>query len=59
VATQQTVTVIAASQSDRSKTSTATVALMPPVGVTVAPATVSLLNGGTQQFTATVINTSN
>ena len=59
IETQQVVTVTAASQSDPSKTSTAMVTLMPPVTVTVSPATASMLNGGTQQFAVAVGNTDN
>jgi RHS repeat-associated protein len=59
IATQQSVTVTATSQADNTKTATATVTLMPPITVSVAPATVSLTAGQTQQFTATVTNAAN
>jgi hypothetical protein len=59
VSTQQTATVKATSAADNSTNSTATITLMPPVAVSVTPASPSLYASGTQQFSATVINTSN
>src|SRR5262249_1054789 len=59
VATQQTVIVTATSQADGTKAGTATVTLMPPITVSVAPSSVTLYASGTQQFTATVANTAN
>jgi 6-phosphogluconolactonase (cycloisomerase 2 family) len=55
------VTVTAVSQADNTKsgTSSVTVTIPPPVTVTVAPATISVVIGATQQFTATVANTAN
>jgi hypothetical protein len=55
----QTVTVTATSVADTSKSATASVTIVPPVLVTVSPATTSLIPSGTQQFTATVIGTTN
>ena len=56
-----TVTVTAVSQADSSKSGTAsvTVTTPPPITVTVAPTTANVAVGATQQFTATVANTSN
>lgn len=59
VPTQQTVTVTATSQADSTKTASATVTLSPPVAVNVTPASATLYQGQTQQFTASVINTPN
>ncbi len=53
------VTVTATSVSDNTKSATATVTLVPTVTVSLAPATVSLNAGGTQQFTATVTGNTN
>lgn len=58
VTNQSTVTVTATSVADTSKTATATVTLV-PVSVAVTPATVSLSVSGTQQFSASVLGTSN
>ena len=52
IASQQTVTVTATSQADPTKSATATVTLSPTVSVTVAPPSVTLSAGQTQQFTA-------
>ena len=60
IPTQQTVTITATSQTDATKSASATVSLMPPVAVTVTPASATLTDGDQQQqFTASVINTSN
>jgi len=59
VTTQQTVTITATSQADSTKSASATITLMPPVSVSVTPATATLYPAQTQQFTATVSNTSN
>jgi len=59
ITSQQTVTVKATSQADATKSATATVTLMPPVSVSISPTSASLYPGQTQQFTATVSNTSN
>jgi len=55
----QTVTVTATSAADPSKSASASVMLVATVGVTVAPAAVTLGSLQTQQFTATVANSSN
>ena len=59
ITTQQTATVTAKSAADATKTASATITLMPPVAVSVTPATATLYQGQTQQFTATVTNTTN
>ncbi len=59
VAAMQTVTVKATSQSDASVTGAATVTLLPPASVGVAPAAATVFNGGTLQFTASVSNAAN
>lgn len=59
IATQQTVTVTAASAFDSTKSASATITLYPPVSVTVSPSTATVYGGGTQAFTATVVNTMN
>jgi len=59
VTAQQSVTVTATSQANSSKAASATITLMPPVAVSVSPTTATLYGGQTQQFAATVINTSN
>jgi Fe-S cluster assembly iron-binding protein IscA len=51
--------VAAESLADPTKTSTATVTVIPPVAVSIAPTNVQILVGGHQQFTATVMNTTN
>ena len=53
------VTVTATSVADSSKSSSATVTILPPVAVTVSPATVQVVSGRHQQFTATVTGTTN
>jgi hypothetical protein len=53
------VTVTATSSADTSKSASATVTVLPPVIVTVAPATAQVVTGKQQQFTATVVNTTN
>jgi RHS repeat-associated protein len=57
--TQQTVTVTATTLGANSSPLRATITLMPPVGVSVAPGLASLPAAGTQQFTANVTNTTN
>ena len=59
ITTQQTVTVIATSQADNTKSASAALTLYPPVSVTVAPATATLYASQAQQFTATVTNAFN
>jgi len=59
ITAQQTVTITATSTADTTKSATATVTLEPPVTVTVSPTTATLNGGQTQQFTATVGNTTN
>jgi hypothetical protein len=59
IAAQQTVTVTATSQADTTKLASATITLMPPIAVTVGPASASLYASQTQQFTATVVNATN
>ena len=56
-----TVTVTAVSQADPSKSASAlvTVVTQAPVNVTISPTSATVPTGGTQQFTATVQNTSN
>ncbi len=53
------VTVTATSQADPSASGSATVTVKPAVTVSVSPATASVNAGLTQQFTATVANTTN
>jgi len=53
------VTVTATSVVDPSKSSNATVTILPPVAVTISPATVQVVRGGRQQFIATVTGTTN
>ena len=57
--TQQTVTVTATTLGANSAPLTAAITLMPPVAITVTPGLSSLSADGTQQFTATVTNTTN
>ncbi len=61
IATQTLVTVTAVSQADTSKSASAQITLNPPpsVTVTISPTTKSLTAGATQQFTASVVNSSN
>src|SRR5262249_19262051 len=59
ITSQQAVTITATSQADTTKSATATITFMPPVGVTVAPATATLYGSQSQQFTSTVTNTAN
>ena len=54
-----TVAVIATSQADPSKSGTGIVTVVPPVIVSVLPATAQVIEGAQQQFTATVSGTSN
>ena len=58
VPSPNTVTVSAVSNEDGTKSASATVTLLPPVTVTVSPNAPSVVTLGTQQFTATVANTS-
>ncbi len=59
IASQQTVTVTATSQTDSTQTASATITLEPPIIVSISPATSALNGGQTQQFAATVTNSSN
>ena len=59
VATQQTVTVSAASQADPSKSASSTITLTPPVTVTVVSSVTTLYGGQSQGFSATVTNAAN
>ena len=61
VPTGGAVTVTATSQADATKTGTATVTVTAPTAITVAvsPKTASVVTGLTQQFSATVTNSSN
>ena len=58
ITSSQKVTVTATSTFDTTVTGTATITLQPPatITVTVSPSTASLTNSATQQFTATVTN---
>jgi RHS repeat-associated protein len=56
VTTQQTVTVTATNHLNSKMTATATVALMPPISVAVAPAARTMSAGQIQEFTALVTN---
>jgi len=53
------VSVTATSVADPTKSSTATVTVIPPIAVSISPTTAQVLIGGHQQFTATVQNTTN
>src|SRR6202020_1214859 len=55
----QTVTVIATSSADSTKNASAVVNLQPITTVLLSPSTAALQLSGTQQFSATVANTSN
>lgn len=59
VTSAQTVTVTAVSQADSSKSATASISLVAPVTISLSPASVSLGSSATQQFAASVANTSN
>ena len=60
ISAQQTVVVSATSQQRGSQIDQATITLLPPVGVTVTPATITISDPGQpEQFTANVINASN
>jgi hypothetical protein len=59
ISAQQAVTVSATSQANPSLSASATVTLMPPIIVSVSPTTAALSGGQTQQFMASVSNTSN
>jgi hypothetical protein len=59
IAAQQTVTVTATSQADSSKSDTSTVTLMIPVSVSVTPQSATLYESQSQQFTATVADSTN
>jgi len=53
------ISVTATSVADTSKSATATVTIVPPLGITISPTAVELLVGAKQQFTATVANSTN
>ena len=53
------VTVTATSVADSSKSSSAAVTILPGVAISISPTTAQVIAGKTQQFTATVTNTSN
>ena len=53
------VSVTATSAADPTKSATASITIVPPVAVTIAPATSQVVTGGHQQFTATVTGTTN
>lgn len=53
------VTVKAVSVADPTKSATATVTIVPPIGIGISPTTAQLLTAGTQQFSASVTNTTN
>jgi hypothetical protein len=59
ITTQQTLTITATSVVDGSKSSSAIVTLTPPPQVSLVPASVSLSQGQTQQFAASVTGTAN
>ncbi len=54
-----TVTVTAVSQADATKSASATVTVSPAITVSVSPSTATVVTNATQQFTATVQNSSN
>jgi hypothetical protein len=56
--TEQTITIIATTLGNGSATYSATVTLMPPVSVSVTPSNATLTDNQTQQFSASVVNTS-
>lgn len=57
IATQQTITLTAASVADGSVVGTAAISLLPPVSISIDPTTATLQSSQTQQFTAIVSNT--
>jgi hypothetical protein len=57
--TTQSVTITATSIADPSKIATAAITLLEAITVSLSPSTVSLAPSGTQQFTPTVLGTSN
>ena len=59
VAAATTVLVIATSVADPTKSASASITVNPPVAISLTPASVSLSQGYTQQFTATVTGSSN
>ncbi len=59
IATPQTVTVTASSRTDPTKAASSSLALVPPVAVTVSPASVSLTAGQVQAFSGVVSNSAN
>jgi uncharacterized protein YjdB len=59
VSSTQSVTVTATSAADPTKTASATVSVLPPVAISISPASVSMVSGQTQQFAATVSNSTN
>src|SRR5205085_55114 len=56
VTAQATVTVTATSLADGTKNATATITLYPPVTITIAPTTITVFPGQTQQFTTNSTN---
>ncbi len=56
IATSQTVTVTATSVADPTKSAYGTITLMPPIAVSITPATTTLSHSQTQQFTANIQN---
>jgi hypothetical protein len=59
VSSQQVITITATNAADNTQSASASVLLYPPASVNVAPASVTLGQSQTQQFTATVANVSN
>ena len=59
ISSTQNVTVTATSAADPTQSASATVTLVPPVSISLSPGSVSLEPAQTQQFTATVANSSN
>jgi Fe-S cluster assembly iron-binding protein IscA len=57
--TPPSVSVMASSMAEPGKTASAIVTIVPVVSVTVTPATVSLATGATQQFSASIVGSSN
>ena len=57
--TPPSVTLMATSVAEPGKTASASVTIVPIVSVTVTPATVSLATGATQQFSSSVVGSSN
>jgi len=59
IASRRVISVVATSRVDPTKSGAASITLSPPVTVSLAPATVSLGPSQTQQFNATVTNSTN